>query len=319
MTATCTPRLTGKLSIGEYLALDAVNWSLLRLMESHSPAHARQEMLHPKEPTKHMGLGDMTHAALLQPDVFAKRFVTMQQWLEETDEGRAAHAAFVTARMAAKHTKAGDVDSYDRQTTEGKAVWRAFEQANPGRTLVSVEEYARVRGMMEAVQANTTASRLLYGPGRSEVTGIWEHKGVPCKVRADRLTEAFGFKFDVEVKTIHSADDRSVKSALETYGYHGQAAMRLTAWREIAGGGSYPQRIVHIFVETSPPYGVRVLELGERSMSTGQAMFERAVAKWGECLASGVWPGYPDAIEPVDLRRWALDEPQSSDDLADFA
>lgn len=309
--------LTAKWPLAKYLGFPAVNHSLLFRLASRSPAHAHLEYLHPKPPTRYMELGDMAHAAILEPSRLDHDFIAIEHWIRDTEAGLQAFAEFVDVRKVAKHGRAGDVTDLDRQTREGKRFWAAVEAATHGQTPISIENHARLSGILAAVQSHTAASALLYGPdGTNEVTGAWEHAGVACKVRADRLTNVWGYAFDVEVKTV--GDASAFERSAATYGYHLQAAMRLAGWEALGTmrGTSYPRRIVHVVVETDPPHGVRVVEFDDAALAAGRAMFERAVKTWGECLASDVWPAYADgAPEPISLPRWALASPTSSDDL----
>ncbi len=303
------PLITAKLSLAEYLGLEAVNWSLLRVLAERSPAHARHEQIHPEPPSGAMDLGSLAHGAILEPARFERDYIAMEHWLTTDGAGIHAHAAFLAVRRArlAKGEVASTGEKIDRVTSEGKALWRDFEHANAGKTVVSVEDYARLRGMIAAVQAHQTAAALIYGQGASEVTGAWLHNGVACKSRADRLAHAWGYLVDVDLKT--TADAARFERTAASLGYHGQAAMRLAGWRAIAAakGTEPPSRFIHVVIETEPPHGVRVVELKPASIAAGAEMFERAVTRWAECARSGVWPGYPDGgAEPVDLPRWAL-------------
>lgn len=307
------PMMTTRLSLAEYLGLPAANWSLLWELSQRSPAHARHEQLHPAPPSKQMDLGSLAHAAILEPGRFARDYVCIDHWLAETDEGRAAHAAFLAIRRArlAKGEIKSTGETIDRVTTEGKSLWAAFDAANPGRTVVSVEDHARLRGMIAAVQAHATASALLYGDGKSEVTGAWEYApGVAMKIRADRIAHAWGYLIDADLKT--TGDAAAFERTAARMGYHGQAAMRLAGWRAIAGDEA-PSRFLHVVVETEPPHGVRVVELDpldERGLAAGAALFRRAADRWAECVRSGEWPGYPDGgPEPIALPRWAIEQP----------
>lgn len=332
---TTLPLFTAKLSLAEYLGLDGVSWRHLWPLVKPTPvtpAHARRDQLYPKAATARMDFGSLAHAAILEPGRFDERYVCMDAWLRETDAGRHAFEMFRAARVAADHSKRGDLASLDRQTREGKLLHAEFDRANPGRHRVSVEDHSRLRGMIAAVQAHKTASALLYGPGTSEVSIAWQHEGgAVCKARGDRLTHlqwhGVEYLHDVEIKTTEaSAAEFEGRTALNM-GYHLQAAMRMAGWRAIARaiGQDAPTRFVHVVIETEPlivdrsgneAHGVRVVELDERSMAKGAELFERAAKTWAECQRSGEWPAYPDGgPEPVSLPKWALGAPTSSDEL----
>ena len=54
----------------EYRSAEGLNWSAAKHLET-SPAHFRQAMASPAEPTKQMRVGTATHALALQPELVA--------------------------------------------------------------------------------------------------------------------------------------------------------------------------------------------------------------------------------------------------------
>src|SRR5690606_26886762 len=68
----------------------AASQTVLKIMRDRSPAHARQYMLTPPEPTPAMVLGAAIHAAILQPDVFARQYVRAPELDRRTRAGREA-------------------------------------------------------------------------------------------------------------------------------------------------------------------------------------------------------------------------------------
>src|SRR5690606_26638227 len=64
--------------------------TVLKIMRDRSPAHARQYMLTPPEPTPAMVLGQAIHMAILQPDLFRECYVRRPELDLRTKAGREA-------------------------------------------------------------------------------------------------------------------------------------------------------------------------------------------------------------------------------------
>ena len=64
---------------------------LVRIMRS--PAHYREYVAHPPEPTPAMQLGTAFHTALLEPDRFGQSFVVAPKFDRRTKDGKAAAEA----------------------------------------------------------------------------------------------------------------------------------------------------------------------------------------------------------------------------------
>ena len=76
-----------------------------------------------------------------------------------------------------------------------------------------------------------------------------------------------------------------------------------------------------VMQETSPPYAPSVFHVGPASVELGRVRMRQAVDLYAECVASGVWPGYPAESVEVDVPFWALREldalPATDDDTDD--
>jgi hypothetical protein len=59
-----------------------------------------------------------------------------------------------------------------------------------------------------------------------------------------------------------------------------------------------------IAVETSPPYGLSVVEPGPAVLELADAKVDAALKLWAECLERDVWPGYPTKVATAELPAW---------------
>lgn len=242
-----------------------------------SMAHVRHATEHPLEPTKAMIDGTHLHAAVLEPEAFARRA------LVGPDEIRSAKG------------------------------WKEWASAQPdGSWLFRPDEHARILNAARAVRLNPHAARLLDAPGHTEVSIVWDdpRSGVRCKCRVDRLTAAGG----VELKSTADASPRKFQWTACDLGYYlgaelYQRAMR--AWfprfREMA-------RFYCVAVEIDPDCGHCRVEVYHILSQWAEEEADLALAKYAACMKSGVWPGpvhrIIDLPEPVKRFAGESSEPR---------
>lgn len=134
----------------EYDALDALNWSKLKLLE-RSPAHYVQGY---GDDSSGFNLGTGTHAAILEPEKFERDFVTFK--------GRRYGKAWDEFETAAVRS---------------------------GKTVLSEKEHAQALAMRKAVLKHKRAAALLTG-GQAEFSMVWNLGAFKCKGRGDYLSSA---------------------------------------------------------------------------------------------------------------------------------
>ena len=256
----------------EYSRWAAINHSILRHF-GRTPAHAREEMIHPAENTKAQEIGHATHVAILEPDRFEREFVS-------------------APRISTRSNK-------------GKAEWAEFAAAVAPRAVLPAEEHELCLRMRDAVWSHPTAAELLRGPGVNEVSAVWrdEDTGVVCKGRLDRLTTVGGWSMIVDLKTTKSAMRHSFSKDLYNYQYHQQAAMYLDGCYALA---PHPRKYVFIAVEKEPPFLVATMELEDDAIDLGRDEYKKHLRMYADCLQSGRWPGYDEGISYVSLPHWAF-------------
>ena len=268
--ASLAPGLHRDIPMADYLAMDGVSASLLHVLASSTPAHARVYMTQPREDTTALIVGEAAHYAILEPELFGSRYLLPP-----------------------------DVD---RRTKDGKAEWAAFVAANPSGVALVHDEYHRALAMAEAVRAHSEAGRYLYGRGLNEVTALWDDDGIACKARPDRVAAVDEWTWIVDVKTCRSASPHGFAKAIADYGYHQKAAWYVDALNAL---DPRERRFLFVAVEKEPPFAVALYELTDEAIGQGRAQNAAALATYRECRESGVWPGYPSGVEFLDLPKWA--------------
>lgn len=136
----------------DYRALDALNWSSLKMM-GDSPLLYRWRQEHPRPDTAALSMGRAIHVAVLEPAEFG----------------------------AAYREKPADVDY---RTKSGKA-WRDEATAR-GVEIITPEQSDTIVQCCESIASHADASALLSGTRREE-TIRWTVDGVACKGRVDAV------------------------------------------------------------------------------------------------------------------------------------
>ena len=113
----------------------------------------------PREMTPELILGDACHDAILQPDLFRQKWLTLPPLNLRTNAGRAERDAFI-----AEH---------------------------PGASILSVDDYATALAVRDAVYRHPTASKLLTG-GLAELSwfGVDPDTGARIKCRTETTASA---------------------------------------------------------------------------------------------------------------------------------
>lgn len=173
----------------------------------------------------------------------------------------------------------------DRRTKEGKATYAMFEQANQGKTVITVSDMAKLVDMREAVYQHPFAN-LVLSEGVSEQTVIWTdaNTGIACKCRPDRIPSN-GAGVLVDLKTTTDAGEYGFTRSITTYGYARQAALYLDGIN--AASGSNFDAFVFVVLEKEPPYRVEVYELDSDFIQAGRRDYQRLLAIEAQCREAG--------------------------------
>ena len=128
-------------------------------------------------------------------------------------------------------------------------------EANPWQPIIPESDVERVMATREAVLANATARELIYAPGHSEQTILWEDEitGMKLKCRLDRLLDDGCIP---DLKTTRDVD--KFGHAIHDFQYELQAAHYCRGAQSILG---YHPRFVFIAVESCRPHRVRCVTL----------------------------------------------------------
>ncbi len=259
-----------------YRSLEAANFSTLKHFEK-SAAHVYAYMTQPPEGTEPQKLGTAAHCAVLSPDLFQDQYF-------QGPEG-------------------------DKRLKGVKLAWAEAEEEHPDAIGLRPRDYRMCLGIRDAVWTrHAYAQKLLSGEGFNEATGVWTDPttGLLCKLRSDRITQApDGWGVLVDIKTIVEANDRKIQYAIRDFAYHLQGAHYLEGMKTISPAD---RKWILIFIEKSPPYAVRVVEVDFATMELGLRVRRKYLDEYARCLDSGIWPAYPGGIDVLGVPQWEFDK-----------
>ena len=166
-------------------------------------------------------------------------------------------------------------------------------------------EFSQGMAAASAVLRNPTAADLL-ARGRPEQTLTWtDPTGVPMRARVDWLPDKRpGQQFTaVDLKTTGgSAHPSEFARQAAKFEYVMQAAHYMDGIK--ACGLDDDPAFVLIVVETSAPHLVSLVQFDEYDLQIGREKIAEAVNIYRGCVESGVWPGYSEEVQTIEMPAW---------------
>lgn len=233
------------------------------------PARLPASLLKPKQDKSDALLvGEATHQQILEPDLFASRFVRMPDF----GDGRT---------KAAKDAKA------------------AFENENVGKICMKPDDYDLAIAMRDSVYSNEDAKSLLELRTATEASIIADepNTGVRCRVRPDLLlhsTKAGKILIGDIKTTAKKASRKGFEKTILEYQYHISAAMYLELAKKHYG--VEVSDFFFIVIEKTYPYFTAVWrlsdELGCDALQIGRDKMVKNLLIYKECREKNYWPMY---------------------------
>ena len=161
---------------------------------------------------------------------------------------------------------------------------------------------ASLRNRLRAMPDVWDAMQDAVAAKMTEVSLIWRDCGVLCRCRYDTLpARKFGASYDMKFTGL-SAEPSDFGTKV-TGDYAFQAAFYPRAVKELRG--DRPE-FVFIACEDEAPYGVTLHALDSQAFHETSEDIDQALSRWGQCLQSGVWPGYPTAVHYHEVPAWKI-------------
>ena len=253
---------------GEYHAHPSRSKSYLWKLYSGTPAHAE---FGESETTPAMDLGTAVHFAALEPHKFEADVVCSPD---------------------------------DRRGNKWKDALE--EGAAYGKLVLTSGDFDKARRIGDALRKLPIVRQLSEEQILREASAFWTDPatGLECRCRPDIYCPAFEIMADLKTTGDASAFTWAKRAA--DMGYHAQEAWYTDGWQAAGGGGV--DGFVFIVVETDYPHLASAYELTPEAVEEGRLAMAKALATYKECRAAGVFPGYPEQIQPLDLPTWAYKE-----------
>lgn len=247
-----------------------------------SPSHVRAMIdgkMGERKASKVMELGILFDRALLEPDLF-KEGVT--HWV-------------VPKHITSLNHKAG----------------RDWRRDHPDLFPLKWAELEDIKGMIESVMRHKLARRIIEESSKQESAfAIHKDTGLLRKCRPDaRMVENQGRLLLVDLKStfIGGAMAEVWSAHCARMNYHIQDVFYSDIYKDLAGEDPF---YIFLVVERRPPYAVRIFDIHEEGRDWARDKYRRALDRFQQCKATGLWPAYPETIERIRLPKWELSPPE---------
>lgn len=256
---------------------DSYSSSLIKKM--NVPALAKHYMSTPQEHKECFRIGSAIHKFILEPKQFFDEFLLGIDTPRRSKDNKREWSDWFS-----------DHGADGQEIVDAPAVtWNGKFEKQTGKHMVKPEEIEEIKLMSNAI-ANSPSSLALISDGAAESSIYWkdDETGLNLRVRPDYLGKKI-----CDLKSIASADDRSIERAIKGMGYGISAAMYQDGVFQVTE--SYLD-FVFLFIEKSPPFLIREISLGEIEQEYYSSIYRGGVSALSKCLKRGVWDGYKNDL-----------------------
>jgi len=201
-----------------------------------------------KETTKAMDEGKMFHMAILEPELFKQKY-----WILDD---------------AKKYVEIGG--KVPRNTKAYKEWKQEQIDANPGRELISKEDYDLYLKMGDYLYKCSATSWIMEGLIHKEKDFEFEHLGFKVEGKID----GEGEDYCMDLKKVADASFKKVKWVIYDMFYHMQGAIYSAAAKKA--------NYYLVFIDKA--INVTVVKVGKETLDTGWAAFESALSEFQRCI-----------------------------------
>lgn len=223
--------------------------------------------------TRSLALGKLWHTALLEPQELDKRYC---------------------------------VTSLERAGTNA---WKAEELAAGGRELIKEPEWEEMQQMCASIagQGGSLPAVLSHPRLQTELSFFWwDHPaGVFCRARADIAILQHALVGDL--KSCQDASE-DFNYAVRDWKYHYQNAFYKRGLRKL---GITIDDFVFFAVEKKKPFLYRPWVIPRDATEDAERKIVNMLARYRECLDTGIWPGYPEEIGTIEYPEFWLNKEKS--------
>jgi hypothetical protein len=249
-------KLAGKTRT-DYDAIDALNQTSAKLLLK-APAKYAHDKANPRKDSKALREGIMTHAAVLDPEAFAK-FKPEPEADKRTKEGKEVHA-----------------------------YWASTLQ--PDDIRCKADEYDNALSYSDAVK--TAMGRYNIVPVATEVMLKADYI-VPIKGSIDLIAED-GYLYDIKTTMEEATPKGFGRQLIWSDDFKLQAAWYLLLCK--LNFGVRPKGFRLLVVEKEAPFLTAVFELHPDLIAEGEALMLSAMKAYEVCKSFNEWPAYPSEV-----------------------
>lgn len=287
------PAIIADMPMEEYQArTDALSKSMISAMDC--PAKFKYEYIDngKREEGDHFSIGTAVHTLALEPEQFEARFHILP-------------AVYVNGK--------GETATFRK---DPRMQIYKDELAKAGdKTILDHADYIDVQSMAASLIANPTAVALLKRPGLIEPSIFWtdEETGLQHKCRPDFLGDD---GLVIDIKTGKSAKPSLFQKDAFELKYDLSVALTSRGVKALRGS---IENYVFILIEKTAPFVVECYDAfrpwqdATEDMAAvsyhdvGAHRLDIYIARYRECLKTGVWPGYNGGkIMPMSVPSWAM-------------
>jgi PDDEXK-like domain of unknown function (DUF3799) len=212
---------------------------------------------------RHFAVGRAMHHLAMGQDAFDLEFVVPPEYTQDIK---------------------GTPQPWNLKTKHAKE-WVAQQK----KTWITHEEIQQILGMANSLARDTFVINSGLLRGFVERSVFWQdvETGIWLKIRPDVIPSDQGGEM-VDLKTAKSVQWTDMEQAIERHGYDQQFGLM----REVLGQLGMPFTAgVLVFVEKTPPYCVRTVELSTAAIDIGVLKNRAALRQFALCWNRGHWPG----------------------------
>lgn len=260
------------MSNADYHAAPAIGKSGLDAI-ARSPAHFRYAPS--RAPSRNMVIGSATHAAILEPALYATEYLT--------------------------------VDAPDRRSS----IWKEAVKARGEEWCLTRDEADAIAAMAESCRSNPAIRAVIEADGHAESSLFVTDPvtGVRCKIRPDWITTDGRMR---DLKTTADASDEGFGKSIANYRYHVQQAFYQDAWEWAFG--ERPD-FAFMVVESDAPSCSTVVRLPDDVVQYARRIYRENLNRYAECLESDEWPGLPQDEHVIMLPGWFINQMENEQEI----
>lgn len=200
------------------------------------------------------------------------------------------------------------IDADDYRTKDARE--QRDEALRQGKTPCLAAEFERAEEIVDCIRHGLERipgadHAFKDGNGSSEVAGIWHepHHDVWGRILIDWL-EPNGTLWDLK-STGAGLSDEAIRRKIAAECLDLRCAWYVRGLTRLKPELAGRVAVNLVFVETKPPFEVRIVRLTNASLNMGHRKVAFCLDLWARCLKSGRWPGYPREITRLDVPAFA--------------